>query len=376
MTDTLIIIHESEDRLIFHQPERQVITSSRGAPGPAGQTGPQGSQGVQGIPGIPGIKGDTGDVGPAGAQGTQGVKGDKGDIGDAGPTGTDGVDGPQGPPGSDGEDGAQGLQGIQGPPGVDGEDGAQGSQGSPGVDGAQGIQGVKGDTGNTGPAGAVGATGAKGDKGDTGNTGAQGIQGPVGAAGADGIDGTSFETLRSTNKWYTQPVGPPAGNNASLPANRQHYTQFDIEFPCRITGVGVNAAAAVAGALVYAALFEDFDGWPGDRLKLSADQAIINARNVIDLSASPFLVPNPRRLWICLGNRAAGVTTSLVSMGTSSNPAVMPMGDTAWGVAVNGGGMNLAGDAPATWKGSLATLLAAMQSGSQVVRPFLRLEPL
>lgn len=78
--ETILIVNEVEDTVVFIATERNGIDGQDGADGADGATGPQGPQGIQGV------KGDTGDTGPQGIQGIQGIQGDTGATGPAGTT--------------------------------------------------------------------------------------------------------------------------------------------------------------------------------------------------------------------------------------------------------------------------------------------------
>ncbi|WP_339306427.1 exosporium glycoprotein BclB-related protein [Paenibacillus sp. FSL R5-0519] len=87
-----------------------------------------------------------------------------------------------------------GATGATGTAGTTGATGATGTAGTTGATGATGTAGTTGVTGATGTAGTTGATGATGTAGTTGVTGATGTAGTTGVTGATGTAGTTGAT--------------------------------------------------------------------------------------------------------------------------------------------------------------------------------------
>ncbi|MEK5057014.1 spore surface glycoprotein BclB [Paenibacillus sp. FSL H7-0326] len=133
----------------------------------------------------------TGSTGATGATGAAGLPGTTGVTGATGSPGATGATGDTGAPG------ATGVTGATGSAGATGVTGATGSAGATGVTGATGSAGATGATGDTGAAGATGVTGATGSAGatgatgDTGSAGATGATGDTGSAGATGVTGAT-----------------------------------------------------------------------------------------------------------------------------------------------------------------------------------------
>ncbi|WP_145411290.1 exosporium glycoprotein BclB-related protein [Paenibacillus xylanexedens] len=90
--------------------------------------------------------------------------------------------------------GATGSTGATGTPGTTGATGATGTPGTAGATGATGTPGTAGVTGATGAPGTTGVTGATGTAGTTGVTGATGTAGTTGVTGATGTAGTTGVT--------------------------------------------------------------------------------------------------------------------------------------------------------------------------------------
>lgn len=297
MTDTLIIIHETEERLIFHQPERQIITASRGLPGP---TGPQGTQGAEGSQGV---KGDTGDTGP------------QGDIGLPGP------EGPQGPKGDDGDAGLQGPSGEEGPQGEKGIN----YLGNWDVDAVYHANdaitygGVIWITSGTSVAGeppwahpeiwtlAV-------DKGQPGDTGPQGLKGDTGA-------GASYASAHPNHTWYTQKTGG-FFNGVGANLDRLLCSPFDIEFACQIRKLGITVSTPQEGATGRLYLYEDYHGQPGDVLVSQSDVLDLSSGSYKDWVLSPlYAIASPRRVWPALHVVSApGTAPSIYTLGSSAFP--------------------------------------------------------
>ncbi|MFK0522667.1 exosporium glycoprotein BclB-related protein [Paenibacillus illinoisensis] len=118
-----------------------------------------------------------------------------GDIpGITGVTGATGSPGATGVTGATGAPGTTGVTGATGTPGTTGVTGPTGAPGSTGVTGATGVPGTTGVTGATGSPGSTGVTGATGTPGSTGVTGATGTPGSTGETGATGSPGSTGET--------------------------------------------------------------------------------------------------------------------------------------------------------------------------------------
>ncbi|MDR6723317.1 BclB C-terminal domain-containing protein [Paenibacillus amylolyticus] len=105
-----------------------------------------------------------------------------------------GATGSTGATGATGTPGTAGTTGVTGTPGTTGVTGATGTAGTTGVTGATGTAGTTGVTGATGTAGTAGVTGATGTAGTTGVTGATGTAGTAGVTGATGTAGTTGVT--------------------------------------------------------------------------------------------------------------------------------------------------------------------------------------
>ncbi|MGV2962535.1 exosporium glycoprotein BclB-related protein [Paenibacillus sp. AGC30] len=115
-------------------------------------------------------------------------------TGVTGATGATGATGTAGTTGVTGATGASGTTGVTGATGTAGATGATGTAGTTGVTGATGASGTTGVTGATGTAGTTGVTGATGTAGTTGVTGATGTAGTTGVTGATGASGTTGVT--------------------------------------------------------------------------------------------------------------------------------------------------------------------------------------
>ncbi|QLG39134.1 spore surface glycoprotein BclB [Paenibacillus sp. E222] len=143
---------------------------------------------------IPSITGATGATGATGTAGTTGATGATGTAGTTGATGATGTAGVTGVTGATGTAGTTGVTGATGTAGTTGVTGATGTAGTTGATGATGTAGVTGVTGATGTAGTTGVTGATGTAGTTGVTGATGTAGVTGVTGATGTAGTTGVT--------------------------------------------------------------------------------------------------------------------------------------------------------------------------------------
>ncbi|MGD0032307.1 exosporium glycoprotein BclB-related protein [Paenibacillus illinoisensis] len=144
--------------------------------------------------------------------GITGVTGATGAPGATGVTGATGAPGATGVTGATGSPGATGVTGATGAPGTTGVTGATGSPGTTGVTGATGAPGstgVTGATGSPGSTGETGATGAPGTTGVTGATGAPGSTGVTGATGAPGATGVTGATGAPGSTGVTGATGAP-----------------------------------------------------------------------------------------------------------------------------------------------------------------------
>lgn len=157
-------------------------------------TGVTGATGATGVTGATGAPGATGVTGATGTPGSTGVTGATGAPGSTGVTGATGSPGATGVTGATGSPGATGVTGPTGSPGATGVTGGTGSPGAPGVTGATGSPGSTGVTGATGSPGSTGVTGATGSPGATGVTGETGAPGATGVTGATGAPGSTGET--------------------------------------------------------------------------------------------------------------------------------------------------------------------------------------
>ncbi|WP_275445962.1 exosporium glycoprotein BclB-related protein [Paenibacillus sp. ACRSA] len=164
------------------------ITGATGSTGSTGATGTPGTAGTTGVTGATGTPGTTGVTGATGTPGTAGVTGATGTPGTAGVTGATGTPGTTGVTGATGTPGTTGVTGATGTPG---STGVTGTPGTTGVTGATGTPGTTGVTGATGTAGTTGVTGATGTPGTTGVTGATGTPGSTGVTGTPGTAGTT-----------------------------------------------------------------------------------------------------------------------------------------------------------------------------------------
>ncbi|WP_338540288.1 exosporium glycoprotein BclB-related protein [Paenibacillus tundrae] len=170
------------------------VTGATGTAGTTGVTGATGTAGTTGVTGATGTAGTTGVTGATGTAGTTGVTGATGTAGTTGVTGATGTAGTTGVTGATGTAGTTGVTGATGSAGTTGVTGATGSAGTTGVTGATGTAGTTGVTGVTGTAGTTGVTGATGSAGTTGVTGATGTAGTTGVTGATGAPGTTGVT--------------------------------------------------------------------------------------------------------------------------------------------------------------------------------------
>ncbi|APO47076.1 hypothetical protein BS614_25495 [Paenibacillus xylanexedens] len=170
------------------------VTGATGTAGTTGVTGATGTAGTTGVTGATGTAGTTGVTGATGTAGTTGVTGATGAAGTTGVTGATGAAGTTGVTGATGTPGTTGVTGATGTPGTTGVTGATGAAGTTGVTGATGTAGTTGVTGATGAAGTTGVTGATGTAGTTGATGVTGAAGTTGATGATGAAGTTGAT--------------------------------------------------------------------------------------------------------------------------------------------------------------------------------------
>ncbi|WP_336781237.1 exosporium glycoprotein BclB-related protein [Paenibacillus illinoisensis] len=169
-------------------------TGATGAPGSTGVTGATGAPGATGFTGATGAPGSTGVTGATGAPGATGVTGATGSPGATGVTGATGAPGSNGVTGATGAPGSTGVTGATGTPGSTGVTGATGAPGATGVTGATGAPGATGVTGATGAPGSTGVTGATGTPGSSGVTGATGAPGSSGVTGATGSPGATGVT--------------------------------------------------------------------------------------------------------------------------------------------------------------------------------------
>jgi hypothetical protein len=190
-----------------------------------------------------------------------------------------------------------------------------------------------------------------------------------------GVDAASLETVRAsatTPLWYTQKYGE-ANGGSNLLANRMELAYFDITFPCRITGMGLFIDTLNALALLNGLIYEDYQGWPGDRLFTSADVLPDAAgRKFADLTSTPFLIPVPRRLWVGWHNKGSANCGAMKLASSVNPPGITPQLDTAWGSVTPPTGVAVSG-APA------ASHRSSPLSGSvntQTVRTWLRLAAL
>ncbi|MEI2280995.1 exosporium glycoprotein BclB-related protein [Paenibacillus polysaccharolyticus] len=198
-TGSLVTAHRLvSSELLGETPSMTGVTGATGATGgtgPAGgATGATGVTGVTGATGATGLAGVTGATGATGLAGVTGATGATGLAGVTGATGATGLAGVTGATGATGLAGVTGATGATGLAGVTGATGATGLAGVTGATGATGLAGVTGATGATGLAGVTGATGATGLAGVTGETGATGLAGVTGATGATGLAGVTGAT--------------------------------------------------------------------------------------------------------------------------------------------------------------------------------------
>ncbi|MCG7384517.1 exosporium glycoprotein BclB-related protein [Paenibacillus sp. ACRRY] len=194
-TGSLVTAHRLvSSELLGEVPSITGVTGATGSPGATGVTGATGSPGATGVTGATGSPGFTGVTGATGSPGSTGVTGATGSPGSTGVTGATGSPGSTGVTGATGSPGSTGVTGATGSPGSTGVTGATGSPGSTGVTGATGSPGATGVTGATGAPGSTGVTGATGSPGTTGVTGATGSPGSTGVTGATGSPGTTGVT--------------------------------------------------------------------------------------------------------------------------------------------------------------------------------------
>jgi len=126
--------------------------------------------------------------------GATGATGATGNAGTTGATGTTGTAGVTGVTGATGTAGTTGVTGATGTAGVTGVTGTAGVTGATGATGTAGTTGVTGATGTAGTTGVTGATGTAGTTGVTGATGTAGVTGVTGATGTAGVTGATGAT--------------------------------------------------------------------------------------------------------------------------------------------------------------------------------------
>ncbi|MBY0119195.1 MULTISPECIES: exosporium glycoprotein BclB-related protein [Paenibacillus] len=167
------------------------------------------------IPSITGVTGATGATGATGTAGTTGVTGATGASGTTGVTGATGTAGTTGVTGATGTAGTTGVTGATGTAGTTGVTGATGTAGTTGVTGAAGTTGVTGATGTAGTTGVTGATGTAGTTGVTGATGASGTTGVTGATGTAGTTGVTGATGTAGTTGVTGATGTTGTTGAT-----------------------------------------------------------------------------------------------------------------------------------------------------------------
>ncbi|WP_337034411.1 exosporium glycoprotein BclB-related protein [Paenibacillus illinoisensis] len=164
---------------------------------------------------IPGITGVTGATGSPGTTGATGATGSPGSTGVTGATGSPGTTGVTGATGSPGTTGVTGATGASGATGVTGATGSPGTTGVTGATGSPGTTGVTGATGSPGTTGVTGATGAPGATGVTGATGAPGATGVTGATGTPGATGVTGATGSPGTTGVTGVTGAPGATGVT-----------------------------------------------------------------------------------------------------------------------------------------------------------------
>ncbi|WP_416291802.1 exosporium glycoprotein BclB-related protein [Paenibacillus illinoisensis] len=164
---------------------------------------------------IPGLTGATGATGAPGATGVTGATGAPGSTGVTGATGAPGSTGVTGATGTPGATGVTGATGAPGSTGVTGATGSPGATGLTGATGAPGFTGVTGATGSPGSTGVTGATGSPGATGLTGATGAPGATGLTGATGAPGFTGVTGATGSPGSTGVTGATGSPGATGVT-----------------------------------------------------------------------------------------------------------------------------------------------------------------
>ncbi|SEO76611.1 exosporium glycoprotein BclB-related protein [Paenibacillus sp. OK076] len=191
------------------------IPSITGATGATGATGTAGTTGVTGATGTAGTTGVTGATGTAGVTGVTGATGTAGVTGVTGATGTSGVTGATGATGTAGITGVTGATGTAGTTGVTGATGTAGTTGATGATGTAGVTGVTGATGTAGTTGVTGATGTAGTTGVTGATGTAGVTGVTGATGTAGTTGVTGATGTAGTTGVTGTTGTAGTTGAT-----------------------------------------------------------------------------------------------------------------------------------------------------------------
>ncbi|WP_405170298.1 exosporium glycoprotein BclB-related protein [Paenibacillus sp. FSL H8-0280] len=305
-------------------------TGATGTAGTTGVTGATGTAGTTGVTGATGATGTTGVTGATGATGTAGTTGATGATGTAGTTGVTGVTGATGTAGTTGVTGATGTAGttgVTGAAGTTGVTGATGAAGTTGVTGATGTAGTTGVTGATGAAGTTGVTGATGTAGTTGVTGAAGTTGVTGATGAAGTTGVTGATGTVGTTGVTGATGT-AGTTGVTGATGTAGTTG-------VTGAtGVAGTTGVTGA-TGASGTTGVTGATGASGTTGVTGAT-GTTGATGATGSGTIVPYASGLPVVLTTVLGGLlnTSSLVGFGNS-----------ATGVSVNGGIIDLTGAA-------------------------------
>ncbi|WP_339845233.1 exosporium glycoprotein BclB-related protein [Paenibacillus sp. FSL W7-1088] len=282
------------------------IPSITGATGATGATGTAGTTGVTGATGTAGTTGATGATGTAGVTGVTGATGTAGTTGVTGATGTAGVTGVTGATGTAGTTGVTGATGTAGTAGTTGATGTAGVTGATGATGTAGTTGVTGATGTAGTTGATGATGTAGETGATGATGTAGVTGVTGATGTAGTTGVTGATGTAGTTGVTGATGT-AGVTGVTGATG----------PAGVTGVtGATGTAGVTG--------------------VTGATGTAGVTGATGATGSGAIIPYASGLPVALTTVLGGLlnTSSLVGFGNS-----------ATGVSVNGGIIDLTGAA-------------------------------
>lgn len=195
-------------------------------------------------------------------------------VASTGLQGPQGNAGTQGLSGSIGSSGSVGLSGIQGPVGI------QGASGIIGPSGLQGPNGIQGPTGIQGPSGSIGPSGISGVLGPTGLQGSIGPSGLAGPASTGGLFG-ALTDVDMTNVLTNDLVVYDTGSNRWRPK----FSSYPI---WNVKDFGASG-----------------DGITDDL------QAVINARNALNVSGGTLYFPGPATYRCRIDSHPSGFLSSV-----------------------------------------------------------------